>query len=136
ETMPRDERLRWLELLSYIQALVYHDREPSERQELRETIEASVQTEQHRLEVAKMGRSIADALREEGLKKGLKEGRKEGEIRGRKQTLLRQLRNRFGELPPETVDTIKAAEDIKQLDAWLDRVVSARTLGQMKIGPD
>jgi hypothetical protein len=129
ETMPPEERLRWLELLSYIQALVYHERDPSERQGLRETIETSLQTEEHRLEVSKMGRTIADELREEGIKKG----RKEGEIRGRRQTLLRLLRKRFGEVSPQIVDTIEATEDIKQLDTWLDRVLTARTLEQMKI---
>ena len=39
-------------------------------------------------------------------------------------TLLRQLRRRFGELPPATVRTIETTEDIDRLDAWLDRVVT------------
>ena len=86
-----------------------------------------------------MGRTIADALREEGLKKGIKEGmekgRKVGEIRARRQTLLRQLRKRFEELPPETVDTIETTDDIGQLDRWLDQVVTAQSLEQMKIVP-
>jgi predicted transposase YdaD len=135
ETMPNEERLRWLELLSYIQALVYHERDLSEQQGLRETIEASVRVEEHRLEVSKMSRTIADALREEGLKKGLKKGRKEGEIRGLRQALLRQIRKRFGELSPEIVDTIEATQDINQLNTWLDQFVTARTLEQMKISP-
>ena len=33
ETMPPAERLRWLELLSYIQALVYHERHGTERRD-------------------------------------------------------------------------------------------------------
>jgi hypothetical protein len=135
ESMPHEERLRWLELLSYIQALVYHERDPCEQQGLRETIEASVRVEEHRLEVSKMSRTIADALREEGLKKGLKKGRKEGEIRGLRQALLRQIRKRFGEVSLEIVDTIEATEDINQLNTWLDQFVTARTLEQMKISP-
>src|SRR5207249_5214409 len=42
EEMPARERLRWLELLSYIRALVYHDRECSEQEELRQAIIDSV----------------------------------------------------------------------------------------------
>ncbi len=82
-----------------------------------------------------MGRTIADALREEGVKKGRKEGRKEGEVKARRETLLRQLRKRFRAVPPDTLERIEATEDIKQLDAWLDRVVTASTLEQMRIAP-
>ena len=82
-----------------------------------------------------MRRTIADALREEGMKKGLKEGIKKGEVQALRQTLLTQLQQRFGEVPPETRDRIAATEDIKQLDAWLHRFVTASTLKEMKIAP-
>jgi hypothetical protein len=77
ENLPQDDRLRWLELLSYIIALIYHERDPSEHGGLRETIETSVHTDEYRQEVSRMGRTIADELREEGLKRGRKEGKKE-----------------------------------------------------------
>jgi len=70
EAMPHAERLRWLELLSYIQALVYYERDPSERRVLQERIEISVGTDKRRQEVVNMGRTIADVLKEEGLEKG------------------------------------------------------------------
>jgi hypothetical protein len=127
ETMPHEERLRWLELLSYIHALVYHERDPDERRVLQETIETSVQTDEHRREVFNMGRTIADALREEG--------QKAGEIRAHRQILLDLLQQRFGEVPPEMLDRIATTDDIKQLDVWLHRVLTAPTLAQMKIDP-
>jgi hypothetical protein len=74
-----------------------------------------------------MGRTIADELRAEGLK--------EGEIRGRRQILLSLLQHRFGEVPPEIRDRIASTEDIKQLDGWLRRFVTATTLKEMEIGP-
>ncbi len=40
ETMPTSERLRWLELLSYVHALVYHERDPAEHGALQAQIEA------------------------------------------------------------------------------------------------
>ncbi len=41
ESMPPAERLRWLELLSYIHMLVYHERKGRQRRGLQEVIEAS-----------------------------------------------------------------------------------------------
>jgi hypothetical protein len=58
--MPDAERLRWLELLSYIMALVSHARDPSEWLELQKTIESSVRTDIHRQEIFEMRRTIAE----------------------------------------------------------------------------
>ncbi len=121
ETMSGGERLRWLELLSYIMALVYHVREPSEWPSLQNAIEASVQTDEHRQEVFEMRRTIADELKEEGA------------IRKSQQTLIRQLKRRFGDVPDELTSTIRATGDVEQLDAWLDRFATAQTLDEVGI---
>jgi hypothetical protein len=126
ETMSDSERLRWLDFLSYIHAFVYHDRGAAEEPDLQEKIEASVQSDEHRQEVRDMGKSFAHEL----MDKGRKEGRREG----RKEALLRFLRNRFGDLPSETIDAINATVSVRQLDAWLDRVSTAQTLAEMRIG--
>src|SRR5438105_14521492 len=60
ETMPKSERQRWLELLSYVVAMVYHEREEMEHADLQTRIEKSVQTDEHRREVKVMGKSMAD----------------------------------------------------------------------------
>jgi hypothetical protein len=65
--------------------------------------------------------SIADDFIEEGRNQGLREGRR--------QTLLKLLRGRFGALPKAVVDRIEAA-DIAQLDAWVDRLLTAPTLDE------
>ena len=122
ETMPEAERLRWLELLSYITALVYHVREPSERPSLQKTIESSVQTDEHRQEVFEMRRTIADELKEEG---AIKNGQK---------TLVRLLKRRFGDVPAAVSATIRATDDPERLDAWLDLVVTAEALDDVGIG--
>ncbi len=120
--MPDAERLRWLELLSYIMALVYHVRDPSEQPQLRKTIESSVRTDIHRQEIHEMGRSMADVLEEKG---ALKKSR---------ETLLRQLKRRFGNLPAAVSATIRATDDPEQLDEWLDRFATAATLDDVGIG--
>jgi predicted transposase YdaD len=126
ETMPAADRLRWLELLSYVQALVYHDRESSEHKGLRELIVASVATDDHRQEMRTMGQSMADMLREEG--------RKEGEVRSRQDVLLVLLRERFESVPKAVERTIRATADVGQLTTWLRRVVSADSLAEVGIG--
>ena len=122
ETMPAEARLRWLELLSYIMALVYPERDPSERPGLQDTIEVSVQTDEHRQEVFQMRRTIADELKEEGA------------IGALQRALMRQLRSRFGELPDDVVSTIRATHDPAQLDEWLDGFARAKTLDDVGIG--
>jgi hypothetical protein len=121
ETMPDAERLRWLELLSYVMALVYHVREPSEWPSLQNAIEASVQTDEHRQEVFEMRRTIADELKEEGATKAFQ------------QTLIRQLKRRFGDVPDDVTSMIRGTDDAEQLNAWLDQVVTAETLDEVGI---
>jgi hypothetical protein len=123
EAMPQTQRLRWLELLSYIHALVYHERAPAERADLQNHIAQSVQTEQHRQEVNTMRRTIADELRDEG------------RLTSRRETLLRLIRLRFKEPPADVIVTIEACADIAQLDAWIDGIVTARRLADLGIVP-
>jgi hypothetical protein len=135
EEMPVRERLRWLELLSYIRALVYHDRERSEQDELREVIAGSVRSDERRREVENMFRSGADVLIEQGRREGRQEGRQEGAIKALQQTVLNLLRAKFGRVPRATVKAIRATEDQAQLDAWATRTLTATTLEDMGIGP-
>ena len=130
EAMPASERLRWLELLSYVHALVYHERNPAEHRALQEEIEASVRTDELRQEVSAMGRTIADDL----IAKGRKKGRKEEQVRSRRQILLNLLRSRFGELPRETRAAVEANKSVPELDAWLERFATAVTLEDIGIG--
>jgi hypothetical protein len=129
ETMPAAERLRWLELLSYLEALIYHDREPSEHEGLRDVVLASVQTDERRREVQAVVRSMADVVREEGRT----EGRREGAVQALQNVLRRQLRARFGKVPKAVEKAVNAAADTARLNAWLDRVVTATTLEEVGI---
>ena len=73
-----------------------------------------------------MHRTIADELKEEGAK--------EGALKKSQQTLLRQLKRRFGDLPDELCSAIRAANDPEQLDEWLDRFATAEALEDVGIG--
>ena len=73
-----------------------------------------------------MGETMVEALKAEG--------RKEGEVLTRKRTLIQLLRNRFGDVPKEIVATIKGTPNVKLLDRWLGRAVTAATLADLQIG--
>jgi len=123
------EHRRWRDLLFYIGAMVYHERSESEHANLQQVIEGSIQTEELRQEVSEMGKTMADVL----VEKGRTEGRTEAAVGTRQQTLLRQLRRRFGDVPAGVVNTVQATSDVDQLDDWLDRLVTADTLDELEI---
>jgi hypothetical protein len=127
EKMPDAERLRWLDLLSYIHALVYHERAPAERESLNTHIARSVKTDPHRQEVNTMKKSIADVLKEEG--------RNEERLVSRRTTLLRLIRRQFGEPPANVIAAIEACADVAQLDTWTDKILSARKLADLGLEP-
>jgi hypothetical protein len=71
--------------------------------------------------------SWADRLREEGREEGLHEGL----IRGKRETLKRQLAARFGTLPPTVEAHIDAVASAEELDGYLDRVLTVASLEGM-----
>lgn len=125
EPMGPAERQRWRDLLSYIGAMVYHERSESEHARLQEAIERSIENEELRQEVSKMRKTMADVLMEKGASQAA--------VQTRQQTLVRQLRKRFGDVPRDVVDTVQSTTDIDQLDEWLDRLVTVDTLEELEI---
>jgi predicted transposase/invertase (TIGR01784 family) len=84
----------------------------------------------HALAARKVGKdmekafvSYADMLRQEGRKRGLQEGRR----KGRREALQNLLGARFGALPDPVLARLKSAK-LEQLDRWLERILTARTL--------
>ena len=63
---------------------------------------------------------------EKGEARGLAKGRAEGEAK----SLIRLLERRFGPLPAAVRSRIDGA-DLTQLDAWIDRVLDAKSLDAM-----
>jgi Putative transposase, YhgA-like len=120
------DRHRLQELLSYLLALVYHFRKEPERAELREELERSIQTQAVRNEVHSMGRTIAEALREEG--------KLEGILEGKQQTLVSLLRRKFRKkVTAAIVSNVERTTDIATLDVWLGNVLDATTLDEVGV---
>ncbi len=54
-------------------------------------------------------------------------------LEARRQTLLRLLRRRFGDVPEAVTEVVTACRDVQQLDTWLDNFATARALADVGI---
>ena len=63
---------------------------------------------------------------EQGIERGIEQGRAEGE----RAVLERQLRRRFGQLPPEATERLRRAPEA-ELETWADNVLDAGTLDEV-----
>lgn len=92
----------------------------------REKLDRVLSQERYR-EVRNMRLSWAEKIEE----KGRKEGKKEGLLEGKRETLLRLLKTKFGPLPEEMISRVRAVPSVRELDAYLDRVLVAASLEDM-----
>jgi hypothetical protein len=106
---------RWRHLLWFTHALVYHARVGEERQHAADFIRSAVrQTTQP--EVAAMGKTIFDVVKEEGA------------LEAKREMLLRQLRLKFKSVPEAIEAEIQTTLDSRQLDLWIDAFATARSI--------
>ncbi len=133
EAMPAAERMRRQELLSYLYALVYYEREEAEHRALFERIETAARTEQFRRELTAMRQTGAEMLMAKGRKEGEKRGEKRGELRARREVLLEILLARFEEVPDAVRAKVAGTRDVDQLKSWSQRAATAETLADVGI---
>ena len=127
EQLAKADRGRWLELLSYLSALIYHEREKPEQEPMWQLVEASVQEDPHRREVFDMGQTMAEYLMEQGEARGA--------LRARREMLLVQLREKFKRVPAGVVKRVEGTESVEQLDTWIRAFATARKLSDVGIAP-
>lgn len=70
---------------------------------------------------------------QEGIQAGIQKGIQEGIQAGKKETLLRLMRRKFGELPEGAVKTIRQITAGDSLDELADRVLDAKSLDDMRL---
>ena len=73
----------------------------------------------------------SDRMREKFHREGREEGREAGLIEGKRETLLRLLKAKFGPLSPETTAKVVAIPSAAELDSHLEHFVSATSLEEM-----
>ena len=69
--------------------------------------------------------------REQGLEQGLEQGREAGLLEGKREALLRQLEAKFGPLPEGTTTRVESIDSASELDDYLERILTARSLQKM-----
>jgi hypothetical protein len=131
EQIADEDRDRWLKLLSYLDALIYHERDSAEHAALRQKVLDAVATDPHRAEVFNMGKSMAEVLKEEGRR----EGQQQEAVRRQRANVLLGLRRKFKKVPEGIVKRVEAADDVEQLTAWLDALFTAKKLADVGITP-
>jgi len=68
---------------------------------------------------------------EMGLERGLEQGREQGREQGARQTLLRQLRVRFGPLSDDVKRRVEAIRSLERLNEIAEQILVARSLEEM-----
>jgi hypothetical protein len=56
------------------------------------------------------------------------------ELRTKRDTLLKQLAKKFGPVPEATAAKVHAVESFDEIDAYLERVITASSLEEMGLG--
>jgi len=144
EGMSDEERAIWEKLIRFLLLLIYHRRVPSERGDLLELLETSVKDKSRREEVERMGKTIAQALIEEGkeigkelgIKEGkelgIREGKELGLVQAKQEALMKLLQNKFGDSARDIIERVKTIQDINELDTLFDRALTSKTLDELQ----
>jgi len=83
-----------------------------------------------------MGRTIAQALREEGKASGFVEGKASGFVEAKQEDLLDLLEEKFGTLPDGVYEQVRGIDDLELLNILIRRSVRADTLEDLGLGEE
>ena len=132
---------RWLDLLAVVrkapnglaamQAILRYVVVTTKRvneEEIRETLQTLAASNEDEMET--VADQLEEMFREKGIAIGFERGIERGLKQGQRRVLLRQLGRRFGEVPESLVERVNSADE-ETLDAWADRVLSAKTLDEV-----
>lgn len=128
EQLPNDEYAAWQEAMHFLGMLIQHRRPSSEHEHLRQVMEKSIRNRQHKQEVRKMAKTMAEFLMEQGEARGLEKGEVLGMIKAKQDAVLRLMRLKFGDLPPQFAQRVQAIRNVERLDALLEQVWNANSL--------
>jgi hypothetical protein len=125
DKLPEEERNQWEKLMYYLVLLIFHRRDTEEQPELISLVDETVKDRNRREEVAKMGRTAAQAVMEEGEVRGT--------LRTRQEDLLEVMRGKFGGVSQNMENKIQAIRDIDRLKALLRNVIHASSVDEINI---
>ena len=137
DKLPDSESNQWIRAMHYILLLIYNRRELEEHTQLTDIVTDAVQDRKRREEVSKMGRTIAQALIEEGkgigMEIGVERGMEIGVERGIIQTKQEDLIELMQFIKPEVNNKIRSIQDVDRLTALFRRALSANSIDELAI---
>ena len=137
-----DRRAKYTEFIDIYAALTdnefrrYQREHPEESSTMAGVIQRAREegVQQGRVEGERAAAGVIQRAREEGVRQGMERGMQQGMERGRvegeRAVLERQLRRRFGRLPPATARRLDRASPA-DLEAWAENVLDAGTLDEV-----
>jgi hypothetical protein len=123
-----DERANWEKLMHFLFAFINHRREQSEQSELFEVVQNAVSDKSHRKEMEKMGKTIAQALMEEGEIKG----EIKGKIDGLKDAVSLGLELKFGTDSIVLMDRVLKVESVERLEKIIKTIRTAKKIEEIE----
>jgi len=135
DKLPETESNQWIRAMHYILLLIYNRREPEEHVKLTDVVQNAVQDKKRREEVSKMGRTIAQALIEEGMEIGVEKGMgigvEKGIIQNKQEYLVELIQFRFQGIRPEINDKIRSIQDADKLTMLFRHALSANSIDEL-----
>ena len=128
EALPDRELQVWEKAIYYLALLIYHRREEPEQAGLLEMIKRGTGEQRRREEVETMGKTIAQALIEEGEARGL--------IQAKQEDLLAFLEGRFAPLPNSIYEQVRRIDDPERLSILIRRSATAATLAELDLAEE
>jgi len=114
---------RLANLAHFLLAFTVYSRQTAERDSAIEMIETAAQSSTVGKEVEDMGKTIYEALVEEGVEKGIERGT----LSKAREVVIRVLRRRFQTIPEDIVERIERTDSDEVLDDLLDRSLEIAT---------
>ena len=133
DKLPEEEKNQWKKLMYYLLLLIRHRRDEDEQPELISLVNETVKDHRRREEVAKMGRTGAQALMEEGKKIGIGLGIEQGALRASQGALLKFMKARFSHVPSAVEQKILAMQNIDKLSNLIERVARANNIDEVSV---
>jgi len=145
DKLPDSESNQWIRAMHYILLLIYNRRESEEHTKLTDIVTDAVQDRKRREEVSKMGRTIAQALIEEGMEigvekgmeigveKGMEIGVEKGIIQTNQERLIELIQFRFRDIRSKINDKIRSIQDVDRLTALFRRALSVNSIDELGI---
>jgi len=134
-----DDRVAYRKFIHFMVSLVYHRREPEERDEMIEFIKSIIIPEEV-TEVETMKKTIADVIFEQGIEKGIEKGIETGietgiekgittgELAKARADILRILKARFGAVKEEIAEKVGPLDSMEKLDSLIDLAATCESL--------